>query len=192
MNHSSEQPSSYGSARSRFSELRQRWYDPALTILAVLLVAQMFVIAPLHVLALAPLLLIPLVTPVLVAAVVVVSDDVAAVITVFLGIGLTAATMDLHLHHSSIQALCPRLIAGLIVACALFWVVARAVFAPGRVTDHRIVGTLLLYLTIDTMFVGIYGIVGLLVPHAFTGMPPRDDAAASFPRKAGSRMCCRA
>jgi voltage-gated potassium channel Kch len=60
----------------------------------------------------------------------------------------------------------------------LIWVVARAVFAPGRVTYHRLVGTLLLYLLIGTTFAGLYGTLALLVPHAFRGMPPREDGPA--------------
>jgi hypothetical protein len=177
MNHPPKQPSAYESARSRLAKLHQRWRDPALTVLAVLLLVLMFVIAPLQVLGLAPLLLVAFV-PVLIAAVIVVSESAMAVITVFLGIGLFAAATVLHFNGSAVFPIYLLLVAGFIVACALFWVVARAVFAPGRVTYHRIAGSLLLYLMIGAIFAGIYGIIGLLVPHAFAGMPPRDDAAA--------------
>jgi hypothetical protein len=44
----------------------------------------------------------------------------------------------------------------LLLGCALFWVIARAVFAPGFVTYYRIVGAVLLYLTIGLMFVALY------------------------------------
>jgi hypothetical protein len=60
----------------------------------------------------------------------------------------------------------------------LIWVVARAVFAPGRVTYHRLVGTLLLYLMIGATFAGLYGTLALLVRHPFRGMPPREDGPA--------------
>jgi hypothetical protein len=96
----------------------------------------------------------------------------------FWGIGLFAAATVLHFNGSAVFPIYLLLVAGFIVACALFWVVARAVFAPGRVTYHRIAGSLLLYLMIGAIFAGIYGIIGLLVPHAFAGTPPRDDAAA--------------
>jgi voltage-gated potassium channel Kch len=49
------------------------------------------------------------------------------------------------------------------------------VFSPGRITYHRLVGTLLLYLMIGATFAGLFGTLGLLVPHAFHGMPPRED-----------------
>ena len=49
-------------------------------------------------------------------------------------------------------------------------VVARAVFAPGRITYHRIMGAILLYLTIGVTFVALYTFVGLLIPDSFSGM----------------------
>ena len=119
--------------------------------------------------ALPPVFSTPLVIPVLIAAAIIASENTAAVITVILGVCLIVAATVLHLNGSPNLPIYMHLIALLIVGFALFWVVARAVFAPGRVTYHRIVGTLLLYLTIGAIFAGIYGIVGLLVPHAFKG-----------------------
>ena len=43
-------------------------------------------------------------------------------------------------------------------------------FAPGRVTYHRITGAVLLYLTIGQIFVGLYGMVDLLAPHSLSGV----------------------
>ena len=56
------------------------------------------------------------------------------------------------------------------VGAALAYVVARAVFAPGRVTYHRITGAVLLYLTIGQIFVGLYGMVDLVVTHSLSGV----------------------
>jgi len=56
------------------------------------------------------------------------------------------------------------------VGAALAYVVARAVFAPGRVTHHRITGAVLLYLTIGQIFVGLYGMVDLVVTHSLSGV----------------------
>jgi Ion channel len=165
-------------ARRRFREWQDAWRDPALTILALLLVVTVFVILPLQVLGLSPLFALVMTTPMLIAAVAVVSDSVAAVVAVLLGTGLIAGATVLHFSGSSELPVYLHLVAGLVVVCALCWVVARAVFAPGRVTYHRILGTFLLYLTIGLIFSSIYGILGLLLPHAFTGIPPRDDATA--------------
>jgi Ion channel len=59
----------------------------------------------------------------------------------------------------------------------LVWVVARAVFSPGRVTYHRIIGAILVYLSVALTFVALYSIVGLLVPDAFSGMSFEDSPA---------------
>jgi hypothetical protein len=70
--------------------------------------------------------------------------------------------------------------AWLIAGLALSVVVARAVFGPGRITYHRVVGAVLLYLIIGLIFVALYGFVTLSVPVAFTNLPPLEgDFAVS-------------
>jgi hypothetical protein len=49
--------------------------------------------------------------------------------------------------------------------------VARAVFGPGRITYHRVVGAVLLYLIIGLIFVALYGFVALGTSEAFTNLP---------------------
>jgi hypothetical protein len=65
----------------------------------------------------------------------------------------------------------------LIMGTILISVVARAVFSTGRVTHHRIIGAILVYLSIALTFVALYTIVGLLIPDAFSGMSFEDSAA---------------
>jgi hypothetical protein len=50
----------------------------------------------------------------------------------------------------------------------LIFVVGRMVFAPGRVNYHRLVGAILVYLSIATTFVALSTFVGLLIPKAFS------------------------
>jgi voltage-gated potassium channel Kch len=97
---------------------------------------------------------------------------------VFVASALIVTGMVFGLQRSPVLATYLHMIGALIMGCALIWVVARAVFAAGRVTRHRLVGTLLLYLMIGATFAGLYGTLGLLVPHAFKGMPPREDGPA--------------
>jgi hypothetical protein len=47
-------------------------------------------------------------------------------------------------------------------------VVARHVFAPGRVTVHRVRGAVLLYLNVAALFAIAYGALALVAPGAFT------------------------
>jgi hypothetical protein len=62
-----------------------------------------------------------------------------------------------------------------VIVCTLAVVVARTVFAGGRVSFHRIVGAVLLYLLIALAFVSLFMLVGLLVPNAFSGLVFEDN-----------------
>ncbi len=63
----------------------------------------------------------------------------------------------------------------LIAGLTLSAVVARAVFAPGKVTFHRIVGGALLYLIIGQIFAALIGLVTLLEPNAITNVEPLNN-----------------
>jgi hypothetical protein len=172
-------------ATARLRSLQDRWRDPALTLLAVLLLVLMFIIVPLNAVGLAafeirlaPILFGLVAAPVLVTAIIVVSDQVTAVLAVFVAMGLIVSGAVLRFTQPSMLVTTLDMAGTLIMGCALTWVVAFAVFAPGRVTYHRVAGTLVLYLAIGATFAGMFGVLGLLVPHAFTGMPPRDDGPA--------------
>jgi Ion channel len=67
--------------------------------------------------------------------------------------------------------------AWLIIAITLGTIVAGAVFGRGRVSYHRIVGAILLYLLIAVGFAALFAFVGLSVPDAFKGVAFEDDAA---------------
>jgi Ion channel len=67
--------------------------------------------------------------------------------------------------------------AWLIIAITLGTIVAGAVFRRGRVTYHRIVGAVLLYLLTAVGFAALFAFVGLSVPDAFKGVAFEDDAA---------------
>ena len=68
--------------------------------------------------------------------------------------------------------------AWLISGLTLAIVVARAVFAPGKVNFHRVIGAILLYLNIGLIFVALYCFVALLEPNAFGGLLPLSDNLA--------------
>ena len=67
--------------------------------------------------------------------------------------------------------------AWLIISITLGIVVAQAVFGRGRVTYHRIIGAILLYLLIAVAFATLFAFVGLSISDAFKGIAFEDDAA---------------
>ena len=72
-----------------------------------------------------------------------------------------------------------HLLAGawLVIALTLAIMVALAVFAAGRITYHRIVGAVLLYLLFAVIFATLFAFVGLSIPDAFKGIAFEDDSA---------------
>jgi len=53
--------------------------------------------------------------------------------------------------------------------------VAWQIFAPGRVTYHRVIGAVLLYLTVAVIFAALYVFIGSLDPAAFVSMKVTDS-----------------
>ena len=53
---------------------------------------------------------------------------------------------------------------------ALTWVVAHAVYAPGRITFHRLQGAVVLYLNIATIFASAFSLIWELSPGAFANL----------------------
>ena len=71
----------------------------------------------------------------------------------------------------------------MIIACTLGIVVIQAVFAKGRVSYHRIIGAVLLYLLIAVAFATLFLFVGLLDHGAIKGIAFDDD------RSIASELC---
>ncbi len=57
-------------------------------------------------------------------------------------------------------------------------IVAIAAFGPGKVTVHRILGAVILYLYVALIFAGLYRLTALVIGNAFTGIP--DGPRAQF------------
>jgi hypothetical protein len=152
--------------------------DPLLTALTGLLLVMLFVVAPLQALGLFVFQAFELALAIiLVVGVFVVSGSRTAVVAMLVALAMVTVGATLRLGSPSILDL--NLFAGswLIMGITLGWVVARATFAPGRVTYHRVMGAVLLYLTIAVAFAALFTFVGTLVPKAFFGMSVEDSPA---------------
>jgi hypothetical protein len=158
--------------------LRDRWGDPLLTALTILLIVILFVVAPLQALGFFAFQIFEFVLAILlVIGVFFMSGSRIAVAAMLVALAMITTGAILRVRSPSILDL--NLFAGswLIMAVTMGWAVARATFAPGRVTYHRVLGAVLLYLTIAVTFSALYTFVGSLVPKAFSGMTVQDSPA---------------
>lgn len=163
-------------AKLRFRRLQERFGDPLLTVLTILLALLLFVIAPLHASGIGIGEDIGLALALVVIATVLFAYGISASVVVMLvALALAVAAAILRHRHQAPLDLYLDATAWILLGLALSWVVARAVFAPGRITYHRIMGAILLYLTIGVTFVALYTFIGLLVPDAFSGLTLKDS-----------------
>jgi hypothetical protein len=157
--------------------LRPRFGDHLLTALAMVLALYMFVFAPLHAMGL--LVFHGFITIALfgiIGAMVHIANRPVALYTMAIGLGANGAVLFLHLFYPPWPYnLYIMAAAWLGISIAFGEVVAEAVFRGGRVTYHRIIGAILLYLLIALAFATLYIFVGLLIPDAFKGITFADD-----------------
>jgi Ion channel len=163
---------------STLNGLRERWNDPLLTTLTVILILMMFVFAPLQAIGIKSFQLLDFASALaLITGMFFLSGSpivAVALVAAFIMAGTAAV-----LRQTSPSVLDVHLFAGalLVMGVTLVVVVARAVFSPGRVSYHRIIGAILVYLSVAVTFSALFTIVGLLVPHAFYGMVLEDNPA---------------
>jgi Ion channel len=160
------------------ASMRERWGDSLLTALTGLLVVMLFVVAPIQALGWFVFQAFELfLAIILVGGVFIVSGSRIAA-AAMLG-ALVMATVGAILRIKSPSLLDLNLFAGswLIMGVTLGWVVSRAVFAAGRITYHRVMGAVLLYLTVAVIFAALFTFVGTLQPKAFAGLAVQDSPA---------------
>jgi hypothetical protein len=163
---------------SSLDRLRLQLRDPLLTLLTLLLVFWMFVLAPLHAAAVINTDIIGFILALAVTgALLVLSPKPGAVVAMIVAIGLAAAAAWLRLRQPSHVDVFLNASAWTLIGFALAWVVGWAVFAPGRITYHRIMGAILLYLAIGLTFVALNTFEALVAPDAFSGMSVADSPA---------------
>ncbi len=162
---------------AKLSELRERWRDPALTALAIMLCLLLFVLAPLRAERIpgaqeAGFALVAVLT----GAVLVLTGRryaIWALVTAILFAGVAAihrvvqpSMLDVYLDAA----------AWLLISLALILEAGRTVFGPGRVTYHRVIGAVLLYLAVGLGFAAVYAFIGATSDRAFSGFVVSDSA----------------
>jgi hypothetical protein len=156
------------------ADWRERWREPILTALLVLLSFHVFIGEPLAranfpeapVFAAAWLLLV-------IAAVLVAARHWTAVAAILLSSVLALIANILRFYDPSKLTICVGSGSLVVFMAALSWVVREGVFGPGVVTHHRIQGAVVLYLCIAVAFAALYEIVLTLIPNSISGVAPR-------------------
>src|SRR5215471_13907878 len=150
---------------------QDRIRDPSLTILLVLELCAIFVAAPLAAkgLPVARAVADTLVLAVLVI-VVLLSKKWAAIIVILLGLAATAASFLLSTEWSPVSIAVLRRGGNILAFSALTWVVAHAVYAPGRITFHRLQGAVVLYLNLAIIFASAFALIWELNPAGFASL----------------------
>lgn len=167
-------------AREDFNRMRERLRDPLLTLLTVVLLVWMFVLAPLHESAARDTNIVGFLLALAVAgALLVLSGKAVSALLMLFGITLAAAAAWFRRHNPSPLDIFLNASAWIIIGLVLIWVVGRAVFAPGRITYHRIMGAILLYLAIGLTFAALYAIVGLVSADAYAAMTVKESPTLS-------------
>src|SRR5271169_1586364 len=163
----------------RFRILQGRLAEPLLTALTIMLAVLLFVVAPMQAEGVVAAHYFGIAFAfVLLAAVFVVAGRAVAVAGVLVAIALIVVATVLRLRQPSVVDVYLESSSWLISGLTLILVVARAVFAPGEVTLHRVIGAVLLYLSVGLTFVALFSFVALWKPNAFTGLGTLRDNLA--------------
>jgi hypothetical protein len=158
------------------ARVNETWRDRVLTALTLLFALNLFVVVPfgaVHAVSIRPISMS--LVFLLVCGLLIVSQSVVPALGVVLALLLLGTAMFVRGHGGGLTLEVGFEASGwLLVGLVIIWVVARAVFGPGRVTYHRVVGATLLYLAIGFVFVALYTLVDVLAPGAFTGAKVHD------------------
>jgi hypothetical protein len=95
----------------------------------------------------------------------------AAMLTMALAVALTISASLLHHARPDLATDVTAAVAQVLTQVSLLWVVGTAVFGPGRITHHRIVGAVVMYLAIGMMFISLDTLAARTLPGAFTHLP---------------------
>lgn len=161
---------------SDLRQLRNERSDWLLTVLTGVLILLIFVFAPLQAVGITAFHLFAIgLSLVIIGSMVIISNSPTALILMSTALVANIAVSLLRLYYPVLFHLHVLAGAWLIIACTLGIVVTRAVFRGGRVTYHRIIGAILLYLLIAVAFATLFLFVGLSDHGAIKGITFDDD-----------------
>lgn len=119
-----------------------------------------------------------LVVLVALAIVVTLSHRRGAMVAILLGFAAVAASQVAGAGWSETATISTHRGGDIVLFSALAWVVGHAVYAPGRITSHRLQGAVVVYLTVALIFASAYGLIWELHPDAFAHLDPAKGVPA--------------
>lgn len=151
-----------------FDAWREQIINPSLTALLALELCAIFLAAPLAAkgLPIARPVADALVLAVLVI-VVVLSQRWGAITLILLGLAAIGVGFLPGGGLSRLSIAVLRRCGDILAFSGLIWVVGHVVYAPGRITFHRLQAAVMLYLTVAMIFASAYGLIWELNPAAF-------------------------
>ena len=152
----------------------------ALTTFLVLEALILFIAAPLSAMGIrAPLFVGGLLCAPVFLAIVIISRSTGARFLTFIATILAVGGAVLRIDHPSLTTVWLGHLAVIVAVLGISVVIVQAVFAPGRITHHRIEGAVILYLNIALAFTSIYRLIQELNPNAFADVPTHQAQAAA-------------
>jgi Ion channel len=155
--------------------------DPSLTVLLVLQLFLLFVALPLDATG------VPIARPVawflvlvVLTLIVMLSHRGVAIAVILLGLAAAAASFTFGREWLPITASMVNYSGFILAYAALIWVVAHALYAPGRITFHRLQGAVVVYLSLAMIFATAFSVVWELIPGAFANLPPAARGPSEF------------
>ena len=103
---------------------------------------------------------------------------------ILLGLAATATSFLMSAEWSPVSTTVLRRGGEILAFSALTWVVAHAVYAPGRITFRRLQGAAVIYLNLATIFASAYGLIWELSPGAFANLVVQEGG----PQEVGSLL----
>jgi hypothetical protein len=147
----------------------ERFREPLLSALLVAQLALIFIAGPLSVMGFnLPSALAMAATLVLILMVA--SRHSGALIVAAIAVGVRILTEIFAIERATLTMDAIDSASTVVALVALGWVVSGVVFEAGRITMHRILGAVALYLAIAMAFAWIYRIIAVSNPGAFSGL----------------------
>jgi voltage-gated potassium channel Kch len=168
-----------GERKKRIRSWQDRIRDPSLSVLLVLQICVMFFAVPLAARGL------PVARPIGdtllfagVAVVVLLSQRRGAIVVILFGLAAMLASFLPEPEWLASIASPLRQGGSIVTFSALTWVVLHAVYAPGRITFHRLQGAVVVYLNLATIFATIFSLIWESNPSAFVNLATQEGGLA--------------